>query len=133
MIFAGDGDEPGWRRYTFELDFDRAGNFGFTVRIVPFHADLVNYAPARQGRLGAHRTGMTVDGPFPVAELHLHIEGTLEPELMFELAERNGVALPYPTSTRCARAYEFADLQSFLDIYYAGCARARARRATSTT
>ena len=44
MIFAGDGDEPGWRRYTFELDFDQAGNFGFTVRIVPFHTDLVSYA-----------------------------------------------------------------------------------------
>jgi len=43
MIFAGDGDQPGWRRYTFELDFDQAGNFGFTVRIVPFHRDLVSY------------------------------------------------------------------------------------------
>jgi starch phosphorylase len=44
MVYAGDGDQPGWRRYTFELDFDKAGNFGFTVRIVPFHRDLVNYA-----------------------------------------------------------------------------------------
>jgi starch phosphorylase len=43
MIFAGDGDQPGWRRYTFDLDFDKAGNFGFTVRIVPFHRDLPSY------------------------------------------------------------------------------------------
>jgi starch phosphorylase len=43
MIFAGDGDQPGWRRYTFDLDFDQAGNFGFTVRIVPFHRDLPSY------------------------------------------------------------------------------------------
>ncbi len=43
MIFAGDGDLPGWRRYTFDLDFDQAGNFGFTVRIVPFHRDLPSY------------------------------------------------------------------------------------------
>ena len=44
MVYAGDGDQPGWRRYTFDLDFDVAGNFGFTVRIVPFHRDLPNYA-----------------------------------------------------------------------------------------
>lgn len=57
----------------------------------------------------------------PKAELHLHIEGTLEPELMFELARRNGVDLPYPDVEAVRRAYVFADLQSFLDIYYAGC------------
>jgi adenosine deaminase len=56
----------------------------------------------------------------PKAELHLHIEGTLEPELMFELARRNGVALPYPTVASLRAAYDFADLQSFLDLYYAG-------------
>jgi len=56
----------------------------------------------------------------PKAELHLHIEGTLEPELMFELAQRNRVALPYPTVTRLRAAYDFRDLQSFLDLYYAG-------------
>jgi adenosine deaminase len=56
----------------------------------------------------------------PKAELHLHIEGTLEPELMFELAKRNGVALPYPTVASLKAAYDFADLQSFLDLYYAG-------------
>jgi adenosine deaminase len=58
----------------------------------------------------------------PKAELHLHIEGTLEPELMFELARRNHVELPYPDVESIRRAYVFDDLQSFLDIYYAGCA-----------
>src|SRR3954452_900134 len=58
----------------------------------------------------------------PKAELHLHIEGTLEPELLFALADRNGVDLPYPDVDAVRRAYVFDDLQSFLDIYYAGCA-----------
>ena len=57
----------------------------------------------------------------PKAELHLHIEGTLEPELMFELARRNGNRLPYASVDDVRRAYVFSDLQSFLDIYYAGC------------
>ena len=58
----------------------------------------------------------------PKAELHLHIEGTLEPELMFELAERNGIALPYADIDAAREAYDFEDLQSFLDLYYAGAA-----------
>ena len=58
----------------------------------------------------------------PKAELHLHIEGTLEPELMFELAERNDVALPYRSVEEVRAAYEFEDLQSFLDIYYRAAA-----------
>lgn len=57
--------------------------------------------------------------PLPKAELHLHIEGTLEPELAFTLAERNGVKLPYATTDELRRAYSFSDLQSFLDLYYA--------------
>src|SRR5207237_9872749 len=57
----------------------------------------------------------------PKAELHLHIEGTLEPDLMFELARRNAVPLPYASVADVRRAYVFSDLQSFLDIYYAGC------------
>src|SRR5437870_10531250 len=57
----------------------------------------------------------------PKAELHLHIEGTLEPDLMFELARRNAVALPYASIEDVRQAYVFSDLQSFLDIYYAGC------------
>jgi adenosine deaminase len=56
----------------------------------------------------------------PKVELHVHVEGTLEPELMFELAARNGVRLPYGSVEEVRRAYEFTDLQSFLDLYYAG-------------
>lgn len=58
----------------------------------------------------------------PKAELHLHIEGTLEPELMFALAARNGVALPWSSVEETRAAYDFSDLQSFLDLYYAGAA-----------
>ena len=56
----------------------------------------------------------------PKAELHLHIEGTLEPELMFALAERNGIRLPYSSVEEVRAAYRFSNLQDFLDIYYAG-------------
>jgi adenosine deaminase len=56
----------------------------------------------------------------PKAELHLHIEGTLEPEMMMQLAERNGVELGFDSVDNIRRAYEFTNLQSFLDIYYAG-------------
>ena len=56
----------------------------------------------------------------PKAELHIHIEGSLEPELIFHLAKRNRIALPYPTVEALRAAYAFTDLQSFLDIYYAG-------------
>ncbi|MFZ5549344.1 MAG: adenosine deaminase [Pseudomonadota bacterium] len=56
----------------------------------------------------------------PKAELHIHIEGSLEPELIFRLAARNGVALKYPSVEALRAAYAFTDLQSFLDIYYAG-------------
>lgn len=55
----------------------------------------------------------------PKAELHLHIEGTLEPEMVFALAARNGVALPYADVEALRAAYAFSDLQSFLDLYYA--------------
>ena len=60
--------------------------------------------------------------PLPVAELHLHIEGTLQPELIFALAERNGIALPYSGLDELREKYEFTDLQSFLDLYYANMA-----------
>jgi adenosine deaminase len=56
----------------------------------------------------------------PKAELHVHIEGTLEPELAFQLAEKNRVKLPYGSVEELRRAYQFSNLQSFLDIYYAG-------------
>jgi adenosine deaminase len=58
----------------------------------------------------------------PKAELHIHIEGSLEPEMIFHLARRNGVALPYPSVEALRAAYAFTDLQSFLDLYYAGAA-----------
>ncbi len=63
----------------------------------------------------------------PKVELHLHIEGTLEPELLFALAQRHGIALPHATVGELRAAYEFSDLQSFLDLYYAGCAVLRDR------
>ena len=64
----------------------------------------------------------------PKAELHLHIEGTFEPELIFALAERNRVRLPYPSVDALRRAYEFTDLQSFLDLYYAAMTVLRTER-----
>ncbi|WP_447556230.1 adenosine deaminase [Vreelandella sp. EE22] len=56
----------------------------------------------------------------PKTELHLHIEGTIEPELMFRLARRNGIALPYATIEEVKTAYQFEDLQGFLNLYYQG-------------
>jgi adenosine deaminase len=56
----------------------------------------------------------------PKAELHIHIEGSLEPEMIFSLAKRNGLTLPYAGVAELRRAYAFTNLQSFLDIYYAG-------------
>src|SRR5690606_34293866 len=64
----------------------------------------------------------------PKAELHLHIEGTLEPDMMFELAARNGVRLPYAGVQAVRAAYDFTDLQSFLDLYYAGAAVLRTQQ-----
>ena len=68
-----------------------------------------------------HKNQQFVVG-LPKAELHVHIEGTLEPELAFRLAQKHGVVLPYKSVAELRRAYEFSDLQSFLDIYYAGAA-----------
>ena len=56
----------------------------------------------------------------PKCELHIHIEGSLEPELMFALAQRNGIQLPYPSVEALRQAYRFRHLQDFLDIYYQG-------------
>ena len=58
----------------------------------------------------------------PKAELHMHIEGSLEPELMFTLAQRNNVSLPYANLNEVKQAYQFDNLQDFLDIYYASAA-----------
>ncbi|WP_156679794.1 adenosine deaminase [Sphingomonas profundi] len=64
----------------------------------------------------------------PKAELHLHIEGSLEPELMFALAKRNGVAIPFASVEEVRAAYEFSNLQDFLDIYYRGADVLRTER-----
>jgi adenosine deaminase len=64
----------------------------------------------------------------PKAELHLHIEGSLEPELMFALAQRNSVAIPYASVDEVSAAYAFSNLQDFLDIYYAGADVLRTRQ-----
>src|SRR5215211_6546229 len=56
----------------------------------------------------------------PKAELHIHIEGSLEPEMMFEMAARNGVRLRYDSVRKLREAYDFSDLQLFLDLYYEG-------------
>ena len=58
----------------------------------------------------------------PKTELHVHVAGTLEARMMFELARRNGVTLPYISAEQVEAAYEFTDLQSFLDIYYQAAA-----------
>jgi adenosine deaminase len=65
---------------------------------------------------------MTQDliGRLPKCELHIHIEGSLEPELMFALAQRNGIKLPFESVEAVRRAYQFTQLQDFLDIYYQG-------------
>ena len=76
---------------------------------------------------------MTVDTErlirrLPKVELHLHIEGTLEPEMMFSLAAKHGAKLPFDSVEAVRQAYAFHDLQSFLDLYYAGCDVLRDRR-----
>ncbi|MBO1266662.1 adenosine deaminase [Arthrobacter sp. PO-11] len=73
------------------------------------------------GRVETFGETTTTAAP-PVAELHLHIEGTLQPELIFALAERNGIELPYADLNELRAKYEFTDLQSFLDLYYANMA-----------
>lgn len=65
-------------------------------------------------------TAAQLAAAIPKAELHIHIEGSLEPELIFALAQRNGLNLPYASVDALRQAYAFTNLQSFLDIYYAG-------------
>ncbi|MGE0347895.1 adenosine deaminase [Hydrogenophaga sp.] len=65
-------------------------------------------------------TATQLAAAIPKAELHIHIEGSLEPELIFALAQRNGLSLAYDSVDALRAAYAFTDLQSFLDIYYAG-------------
>jgi len=70
---------------------------------------------------------MFIDG-LPKAELHVHVEGTLEPEMMLEIAARNGIDLPYATADEARAAYRFRSLQEFLDVYYQGLRVLRSER-----
>jgi adenine deaminase len=77
---------------------------------------------AYRGRVGEDvRSSTDVARLVDKAELHIHLEGTLEPEQMFLFAERNGVRLPYPDLASVKAAYQFGNLQDFLDLYYAAC------------
>src|ERR1700681_3449161 len=88
------------------------GNMGSGSK-PPSDADLPGLERVMTNSISTFIAGM------PKAELHVHIEGTLEPELAFRVAQRNGVALPYASVEALRAAYQFTDLQSFLDIYYA--------------
>ena len=66
-------------------------------------------------------------GALPKAELHVHLEGTLEPEMVFFLAKKHGVNLRFPNASALRKAYQFQDLQSFLDLYYEGAGVLRDR------
>jgi adenosine deaminase len=92
------------------LDFSGNGNRGEPASLEEIGTGMCN--PERM------ETTPEFIRQIPKAELHVHIEGTLEPELMFALARRNGLAVPYPDVDAVRAAYEFTDLQSFLDIYY---------------
>jgi adenosine deaminase len=81
----------------------------------------MNESAAENGMEATMDLSVFIDG-LPKAELHLHIEGTLEPEMMFALAERNGIALPYADEAALRAAYAFENLQDFLDLYYRGAA-----------
>ena len=92
---------------------DPGGTLRYTVHITQKRiACLEKKMPNEQLQLILQR--------MPKAELHIHIEGSLEPELIFELAQRNGVKLAYESVDSLRKAYAFDNLQSFLDIYYAG-------------
>jgi adenine deaminase len=77
-------------------------------------------SPAKNSSYFKMHTADTLIQTLPKCELHVHIEGTLEPELMFALARRNGISLPYPSVEALRQAYRFQNLQDFLDIYYQG-------------
>lgn len=77
------------------------------------------FLPFTGSRMNQHELEQWIRD-LPKVELHLHIEGTLEPELLFDLACRNGLSLRFPDSEELKRAYNFEDLQAFLDLYYEG-------------
>ena len=82
------------------------------------HADAVPL-PVPSGAGQVYAGPVPQSAPPPVAELHVHVEGTLEAEMAFELAARNGVRLPFADAAELRSRYAFGDLQSFLDLYYA--------------
>src|SRR3954469_19572131 len=88
--------------------------FAPTIRGLEFPTTMPDIPPIPTDRLPELLRRM------PKAELHIHIEGSLEPELIFAMARRNRVELAYPDVESLRRAYAFTNLQSFLDIYYAG-------------
>jgi len=100
-----------------KLNVDDFVSYGLTSKAWGLTAsDMTTLPPPRQ----ALRLRDAVQR-MPKAELHVHVEGTLEPELMFALAARNDVKLPYASAAEVRAAYAFTNLQSFLDMYYAGC------------
>src|SRR6202050_4701997 len=94
------------------------GSWLQTLALSPINSDTLAIVP--RGGCSVIRSEEEFIRGLPKAELHVHIEGTLEPELAFQLAKKNGIVLPYTTVEELHGAYRFADLQSFLDIYYAG-------------
>ena len=77
--------------------------------------------PKTGGERDAQPALLSLIARLPKVELHMHIEGALEPELMVAIAARNGIALPYASVEAVRDAYHFSNLQAFLDIYYEAC------------
>jgi adenosine deaminase len=112
---SGLADAVLWSSSKPQLLLDRAAvNGRLRIEFAPRNHLMPTPLPIPADRLPALLAAL------PKAELHIHIEGSLEPELIFQLAQRNGVAIPYATVEDLRKAYAFTNLQSFLDIYYAG-------------
>jgi len=92
-----------------------------TIQLITCPHDTGRSRPIDQSQIHRFISAM------PKAELHLHIEGTLEPEMMMTLAQRNGVTLPYASAEAIRAAYRFGSLQEFLDLYYTGMSVLRTR------
>jgi adenosine deaminase len=104
-------------------------------KVLPVRIPAAYHRVTMEPRVGRSPSTVTQEAPVPddqsmdafirgvpKAELHVHLEGTLEPEMLLELGERNGVALRCSTAEECRAAYHFDDLQHFLDLYYEGVA-----------
>ncbi|PNH08586.1 Adenine deaminase [Tetrabaena socialis] len=135
-------ERPGGARAWWRPSLELAGFFSALhargVKVVLF-GDLNDEASFAEC-LAAGAAGICTDHPsrlmrwlaarklVPKAELHIHIEGTLEPAMMLEFAARNGLPAPYPSVDAARAAYNFTDLQTFLDLYYFGCSVLRTRQ-----